>query len=63
LPAEHRARRVAPRRAFVGLVAREEVEEQARLAERPVLAVVAALEDFAKQLLGLVAVQEVLLIR
>ena len=42
LPAEDGARRVAPRRAVIGLVAGEEVEEQAGLAERPVLAAVAA---------------------
>ncbi|KOS92276.1 hypothetical protein DM53_4518 [Burkholderia mallei] len=63
LPAEHRARRVAPRRALVRLVAGEEIEEQRRLAERPALAAFAALEDFAEQVLRLVAVQEVLLIR
>src|SRR5690349_21723522 len=52
LPAEHGAGWIAPRRAVVGLVAGQEVEEQAGLAERPLLAAVAALEDIAKQLLG-----------
>ena len=45
LPAEHGARRVAPRRAVIGLVAGEEIEEQARLAERPGLAAAAAAEE------------------
>src|SRR3954468_16844146 len=63
LPAEHRARRVAPRRAVVLLVAGQEVEEHARLAERPALAAVAAAEDVAEQFLGLAAVEEVLLVR
>src|SRR3546814_7706442 len=35
LPAEHVARGVAPRRALVGLVAGEEVEEQARPRDTP----------------------------
>src|ERR1700710_1018161 len=63
LPAEHGTRRVAPRRAFVGLIAGQEVEEHARLAERPALAVITALENIAEQRLRLFAVQEVLLIR
>src|SRR6185436_15726090 len=57
LPAEHGAGRIAPRRAVVGLVAGQEVEEQAGLAERPFLAAVAALEDVAEQLLGGLAVE------
>src|SRR5690349_22214089 len=63
LPAEHGAGRIAPWRAVIGLVAGEEVEEQAGLAERPLLAAVAALEDVAEQLLGGLAVEEVLLVR
>jgi hypothetical protein len=63
LPAEHGAGRIAPRRAVIGLVAGQEVEEQAGLAERPSLAAVAALEDVAEQLLGGLAIEEVLLIR
>src|SRR6185312_16210701 len=46
LPAEHVARRVAPGRAAIGLVAGEEVEEERRLGEAPLLAL-AALEDLA----------------
>ena len=52
LPAEDVARRIAPRRALVFLVAGEKIEEQARLAERPRRAAAAALEDVAEQLLG-----------
>ena len=52
LPAEHGARRIAPRRAAVFLVAGQEIEEQARLAERPRRAAAAATEDVAKELLG-----------
>ena len=62
LPAEHGARRVAPRRALVGLVAGEEVQEVDRLAERPGLAAAAAGQDAAEQFLGLVAIEEVLLV-
>src|SRR5258706_11762841 len=50
LPAEHRACRIAPWRAAVFLVAREEVQEQSGLAERPRLAAAAAPEDAAEQL-------------
>src|SRR6185312_2881684 len=62
LPAEIVARRVAPGRAVVALVAGEEVEEQRGLAERPVLAAVAALEDAAEQLLGLAPIEEMRLV-
>src|SRR6266851_1981020 len=65
LPAEVIARRVAPRGAAVGLVAGEEIEEQARLVERPAtpaLALGIAPEDLAKQLLGAPAVEEMRLI-
>ena len=47
---------------MIGLVAGEEVEEQARLVERPFLAAVAAPEDVAEQLLGRRAVEEMLLV-
>ena len=33
LPAEHVVRGIAPRRALIGLIAREEIEEQARMIE------------------------------
>src|SRR6185437_6809725 len=62
LPAEIIARRIAPRRAAIALIAGEEIEEQARLIERPALAVL-ALEDFAEQLLRTAAAEEVGLIR
>ena len=42
LPAEHGARRVAPRRAVIGLVAGQEVQEHARLGERPFPSAIAA---------------------
>src|SRR6185437_16352849 len=61
LPAEIRARRVAPRRAVIILVAGEEVEEQARLRERPFRAVLGT-EDAAEQLFGLLAIEEVRLV-
>src|SRR6185312_6003838 len=54
---------VAPGRAVIALIAGEEVEEHARLAERPVLAAIAAGEDVAEQLLGFIAIEEVLLVR
>src|SRR5690348_7447624 len=61
LPAEDVARRIAPRRAVIGLVAGEEVEEQARLAERPFGAVLGA-EDAAEQFLGLAPIEKVRLV-
>src|SRR5579885_467665 len=39
LPAEHVARRIAPRRAVIGFVAGQEIEVQARLVEAPAAAV------------------------
>src|SRR5437899_1224848 len=47
LPAEIVARRVAPRGAMIGLVARQKIEEQGRLVERPTMSVAIwlALED------------------
>src|SRR5262249_2340149 len=62
LPAENIARGHAPGRALVVLVAREEVEEQALVQEIPAIAV-AELEHIGEETLGLLAVQEVLLIR
>jgi hypothetical protein len=48
--------------AFIRTVARQEVEEQRRVGELPLLRAVAALEELAEQVLGLLAVQEMLLI-
>src|SRR5712691_13015227 len=61
LPAEDVARRHAPRRAVIGLVAGEEVEEEAGMHELPALALPIR-EDLAEELLGLAAVEEVLLV-
>src|ERR1051326_4157524 len=63
LPAEHGPGRIAPGRAMVLLVAGQEVEKQSGLAERPSFAAAAATEDVAEQLFGLLAVQEMFLIR
>src|SRR6185503_19388130 len=63
LPAEDVARRVAPWRAAVFLVAGEEIEEQARLAEGPGATAASAAQDVAKELLGSRAREEVFLIR
>src|SRR5476651_1120841 len=67
LPAKHRARRIAPGGAMIGLVAGEKIEKQRRLIEAPGLAAlalggVALGEDVAKELLGAGAVEEVLLV-
>src|SRR6516164_9272247 len=61
LPAEDVARRHTPWRAFIALVAGEEVEEQPRMHEVPLLAL-AEREHVAEQLLGLGAVEEVFLV-
>src|SRR5262249_49333087 len=63
LPAEHVERRIAPRRALVGLVAREEVQEQGRVVEGPagatgLVALAATLEDLAEQPLARAAAEE-----
>src|SRR6476659_10073132 len=58
LPAEHVPRRVAPRRTAVLLVACEEIQEQAGLAERPGFAAATAAEDVAEERLRLCAAQE-----
>src|SRR5262245_7228431 len=62
LPAENCASRIAPRRAMVALIAGEKIEEQARLAERPFIFACSALEYVAEQLLGLAAIEKVLLV-
>ena len=54
--------RHAPGRAFIGLVAGQEIQEQAGLGERPILAAIAAREDLAEHVLGAFAVEEVLLV-
>src|SRR5215472_16880939 len=56
------ARGHAPRRALVFLVAGEEIEEQAGMHEIPLLAL-AECKDVAEQVLGLGAVEEVVLVR
>src|SRR5690242_17231836 len=61
LPSEDRASRIAPRRAVIGLIAGEEIEEHRGLAERPALAALAARENPPEQILGLLAVEEVFL--
>src|SRR5581483_5188196 len=61
LPAKDITRRHAPGRALVILVAGEEVEEQPGVQEVPALAL-AERKHVAEQLLGLLAIQEVLLI-
>ncbi len=63
LPAEDGARRVAPGGAVIGLVPGQEVEEQARLVERPLACAVAPAEHRAEQLLRRRAVEEMLLVR
>ena len=62
LPAEHAAQRHRPGRAFIGLVAGQEVHEQVGLGELPFLAAIAAAENVAEQLAGALAIEEVLLI-
>ena len=62
LPPEHVAGRLAPWRAAVILVARQEAHEQRRLRELPALAL-AARQDVAEQLLGLLPGQEMRLVR
>ena len=61
LPAEDVARRHAPGRAVIFAVAGEEVEEQGRMHQLPLLAL-AEREDAAEQLLGLATVEEVVLV-
>src|SRR5439155_19503886 len=61
LPAEHIARRHAPWSAVILTVAGEKIEKQARMHQVPFLAFAEG-EDPAEQLLGLAAVQEVLLV-
>src|SRR6516225_2301602 len=61
LPAENVAGGHAPRRAVIGLVAGEEIEEQVRVDEIPLFALAHA-EDLAEELLGLPPAEKVLLI-
>src|SRR6185312_8457602 len=61
LPAKDVARRHAPRRAVVLLIAGEKVEEEAGVDELPALAL-AAREHLAEELLGLATVEKVRLI-
>src|SRR3954471_21074306 len=61
LPAEDVARRHSPRRAVIGLIAGEEIEEQAGMDQSPLLAFAAA-EDIAKQFFGFAAAEKVLLV-
>src|SRR4029077_12189607 len=62
LPAEHGACRSATRRAVIGLIAGEEIEEEARLEDRPFAVALRQFEHIAEQLLGSRAVQEMLLV-
>src|SRR6185503_19404467 len=62
LPAEHGTRRITPRRATIGLIAREEIEEHGGLAEGPALAALAARENPPEEILGLLAIEEMLLV-
>ena len=48
---------------MIGLIAGEEIQEQARLEEGPFASSPRAAEDVAEQLLGLRAVEEMLLVR
>src|SRR5262249_23491317 len=61
LPAEDVAGRHAPRRTLIFLVAGQEVQEQAGTHEIPLLPL-GEREDVAEQLLGLGAVEKVLLV-
>src|SRR5262249_8442536 len=63
LPPEDRARRVAPRRALVGLVAGQKIEEQLRLKQRPCAASWRTAEDLPKQLLRPRPIEKMLLVR
>src|SRR5260370_9963995 len=62
LPAKNIASRHTPWRAFVFLIARQEIQEQAGMQEIPLLALTER-KHVAEQLLGLGAVEEVLLVR
>ena len=63
LPAEYRPGRVAPRRAVIGLIAGEKIEEQTRLEQRPAWFSPSASEHVPEQLLGPRAIEEMLLVR
>src|SRR5581483_9767893 len=62
LPAEYVARRIAPRRAAIGLIAGEKVEIQARVVERPPTPLAEA-EKISEKLLARVALNEKILAR
>src|SRR5262245_54835089 len=62
LPTEDCSRRIAPRRAAIRLIAREEVKEQTGLAEFPITATPAAAKNFSEQLLGAIARKKMLLV-
>src|SRR5690349_20479098 len=61
LPAEDIAGRHAPGGAHIFLIAGEKIEEQRRVRQQPFLALTAP-EDLAEQLLGVAAIEEVVLI-
>src|SRR5260370_30696590 len=61
LPAENVARGHSRRCAMVGVVAGEEIQEQGRMDEVPALALAVG-EDLEEQLLGLAAIEEVILV-
>src|SRR5687768_14136747 len=61
-PAEYGAGRIAPRRTMIGLIAGKEIEEHGGLAEGPALATLAARENPPEEILGLLAIEEVLLV-
>jgi hypothetical protein len=63
LPAEDGARRVAPRRAPVGLIASQKIKEQLRLKQRPCASSWRTAEDLPKQLFRVRAMEKVLLVR
>src|SRR5437762_12868561 len=63
LPSEDVSGRVAPRRAAVTAVAGEEVEKQARLAERPCACAATSTEDRAEKFFGSRSREEVRLVR
>src|SRR6266513_6540156 len=62
LPSEDVTRGHAPWRAFIALITGQEVQEQAGMHEIPLLAL-AERKHVAEQLLGLGAVEEVVLVR
>src|SRR6202011_2735434 len=65
LPTEHIVGGIAPRRALIGLVTGEKIQEQGGMIERPrdARGAAAQAEDAAKQLLARIARQEHVLFR